>query len=296
MDEKYMAGVRPLDDDVLMHAADAAQLHSCKVAQESLSRFRVPTLLNEGDPNDRLFIAMFDGTGNDFRTDPDHATNVARMFNQLESLRVAGASAFHASYLPGPGTQENPITRIADGALGYTYQERLEQMYSDLVNKADQWKHENPDANIRVMGIGFSRGASQAAGFTNLLHERGIVDPSSQVLELDGKLSYARHLAPPGVTPQAVGLFDPVATGFPEKFDRRLAPSVVSGFQITAMDEVRAKFRSDQIIAPGLSEDGRFLNVQVAGAHADIGGGYIRDGLARRTYNLMIDYLNALRG
>ncbi|WNH54289.1 DUF2235 domain-containing protein [Stenotrophomonas oahuensis] len=251
-------------------------------------------LLEKGNPNERLFIAMFDGTGNDFRADPDHATNVARMFNQLESLRVAGSSAFHASYLAGPGTQENPITRIADGALGYTYQERLEQMYSDLVSKADQWKQENPDANIRVMGIGFSRGASQAAGFTNLLHERGIVDPSSQVLELDGKLSYTRHLAPPGVTPQAVALFDPVATGFPEKFDRRLAPSVVSGFQITALDEVRAKFRNDQIIAPGLSDDGRFLNVQVAGAHADIGGGYIRDGLARRSCNLMVDYCNAL--
>ncbi|WNH53887.1 XVIPCD domain-containing protein [Stenotrophomonas oahuensis] len=168
-------------------------------------------------------------------------------------------------------------------------------MYTDLVNKAAKWQKADPEVSIRVVGIGFSRGASQAAGFTNLLHERGIVDPSSEAIGPDGRSIYTRHLVPPGLTPQAVGLFDPVATGVPERFDRRLAPSVVSGFQITALDEVRAKFPSDQIIAPGLSEDGRFLNVQVAGAHSDIGGSYIRDGLARRSCNLMVDYCNALR-
>ena len=168
-------------------------------------------------------------------------------------------------------------------------------MYADLTEKANDWYRADPDTQIRVFSTGFSRGASQAAGFTNLLHERGIVDLDSRTIGADGQVTYTRHIAQPGLTPQAVGLFDPVATGFPEKFDRRLAPSVVSGFQITAMDEVRAKFRNDQIIAPGLSEDGRFLNVQVAGAHADVGGGYIRDGLARRSCNLMVDYCNALR-
>lgn len=294
MNDNNSAGVKPLDDDVLMHAADESQLQSYKRAQEALSRFQAPNFLDPGSPNERLFIAMFDGTGNDVRSDPDHATNVARMFGQLEASKDNVAGRLHAQYLAGPGTQSNPVTRTADGALGYTYQERLEKMYSDLVDKAVEWKQENPEASIRVVGVGFSRGASQAAGFTNLLHERGIIDPSSETLGPDGRLNYARHIAVPGVTPQAVGLFDPVATGFPEKFDRRLAPSVVSGFQITALDEVRAKFRNDQIIAPGLSHDGRFLNVQVAGAHADIGGGYIRDGLARRSCNLMVDYCNAL--
>ncbi|MCG8276426.1 DUF2235 domain-containing protein [Stenotrophomonas sp. NLF4-10] len=204
-------------------------------------------------------------------------------------------SQIYIRYLEGPGTQGNPLTRTIDAVLGYTYEERLEKMYADLVDKAQEWRRADPNVNIRVLSTGFSRGASQAAGFTNLLHERGIVDPTSRSFDANGKIIYIRHIAPPGMTPQAVGLFDPVATGIPERFDRRLAPSVVSGFQITALDETRARFPSDQLMPPDVSADGRFLNVQVGGAHSDIGGSYLRDGLASRSCNLMVDYCNALR-
>ena len=47
---------------------------------------------------------------------------------------------------------------------------------------------------------------------------------------------------------------------------------------------------------PDTTDGGRFLNVLVAGAHSDIGGGYTRDGMAIRSGNLMIDYLNGLSG
>lgn len=294
MNDKTLQGVMAIDDDVSFYSADDAHLGSYQKAQETLARFRVPQLGDPTDPHERIYVAAFDGTGNDKHLDPLHATNVARIDDQLKALSERDGQ-IHVRYLAGPGTQSNPLTRVADGALGYTYQQRLEEMYTDLANTAAKWQKADPEVRIRVIGIGFSRGASQAAGFTNLLHERGIVDPSSETIGPDGRPIYTRHLVPPGLTPQAVGLFDPVATGIPERFDRRLAPSVVSGFQITALDEVRAKFPSDQIIAPGLSEDGRFLNVQVAGAHSDIGGSYIRDGLARRSCNLMVDYCNALR-
>lgn len=294
MSGRDIPGPSAVGDGVSLVAADASHLRSYEEASDALARFKVPRLSEPENPHERLFIAFFDGTGNDFRKDPAHATNVAQIFKQLESPLADGNQRLYASYLPGPGTQNNPLSRVADGALGYTYEQRLEQMYNELVETSFRWKQADPDASIRVVGVGFSRGASQAAGFTNLLHERGIVDLGTRSLDANGRTVYTGYIAPPGSTPQAVGLFDPVATGFPEKFDRRLAPSVASGFQITAMDEVRAKFRNDQIIAPGLSDDGRFLNVQVAGAHADIGGGYIRDGLARRSCNLMVDYCNAL--
>ncbi|RRU11961.1 DUF2235 domain-containing protein [Stenotrophomonas sp. 278] len=294
MNNKDLSDVKPVDDDVAFYSASDAQLRTYQDASDSLARLKVPQLVDSTDPHARLYVAAFDGTGNDAAKDPLHATNVSRIDEQIKALSVSD-SQVHVRYLEGPGTQRNPFNRVLDGALGYTYEERLERMYADLTEKANDWYRADPDTQIRVFSTGFSRGASQAAGFTNLLHERGIVDLDSRTIGADGQITYTRHIAPPGLTPQAVGLFDPVATGFPEKFDRRLAPSVVSGFQITAMDEVRAKFRNDQIIAPGLSEDGRFLNVQVAGAHADVGGGYIRDGLARRSCNLMVDYCNALR-
>ncbi|MGD5182297.1 hypothetical protein QUS34_23010, partial [Xanthomonas citri pv. citri] len=81
-----------------------------------------------------------------------------------------------------------------------------------------------------------------------------------------------------------------------ELMDRRLPPSVVSGFQISAANERRGLFPVDQILPQGHSADGRFLHVTVAGAHSDIGGSYLRDGLGVRSFNLMTDYHNALLG
>ena len=101
-------------------------------------------------------------------------------------------------------------------------------------------------------------------------------------------------LREPGTVVQAIGLFDPVGTGVPRDHDRRPAASVMSGFQITAGDERRNLFQGTRITDSGITEDGRFLNVTVAGAHSDIGGSYRLDGLSIRSGNLMVDYLNAL--
>ncbi|SCB05740.1 unnamed protein product [Xanthomonas translucens pv. translucens DSM 18974] len=108
--------------------------------------------------------------------------------------------------------------------------------------------------------------------------------------------TYTRYHQAPGLTPISVGLYDPVPTGYMELFDRRLPPSVVSGFQISAEHERRGLFPVDQIMPHGLSDDGRFLNVTVAGAHSDIGGSYLRGGLGVRSFNLMTDYHNGVFG
>src|SRR5690606_38205222 len=59
--------------------------------------------------------------------------------------------------------------------------------------------------------------------------------------------------------------------------------------------ERRNLFPGTRIMDPGATEDGRFLNVEVAGAHSNIGGSYRLDGLSARSGNLMGDHLNALR-
>lgn len=100
-------------------------------------------------------------------------------------------------------------------------------------------------------------------------------------------------LVPPGKTLQAVLLFDPVATGVKDE-DRRLADSVVSGLQITAEDERRDQFDSTDLLPPGFSEGGRFLNHTVGGSHSDVGDTYVLNGLGTRSFNAGVDYLNAL--
>ena len=131
------------------------------------------------------------------------------------------------------------------------------------------------------------------------MQQRGIQDTTGAVYArgAHGQITHVDCTGPPlvepGNTAQAVGLFDAVGTGYPKrKEDRRLPPSMISGFQITADDERRGLFKSNHIIDPGMTPAGRFLAVTVAGAHSDIGGSYHRDGLAIRNGNLMIDYLD----
>lgn len=292
-------GIR--DDGVRYYQADAQQLQSYANARVALSGFNAPVLVHADNPHEYLFVADFDGTGNDKFKDPGHETNVGKIDDQIESLRFGGNKHIAHGYVPGPGTEDNRLVHTLDGMQGYTYDARIEEMYRQFIEKARGWRSKDPRAEIRVIAVGFSRGAEQAAGFTRIVQERGIQDSKgvSYTYNAEGLVAHATYTRPPLVEPgrvaQAIGMFDPVGTGAPERdYDRRLPPSVISGFQIIAADERRNTFKSDHIIDPGMTPDGRFLAVTVAGAHSDIGGSYHRDGLAIRNYDLMADFLNGL--
>jgi hypothetical protein len=292
-------GIR--NDGVPYYKADADRLQSYVHAANLLSRFDAPVLVHANNPHEHLFMAAFDGTGNDVFKDPGHATNVAKIREQVAVLARQGNKQIAVGYVPGPGTQDHYLARTLDGINGNTYDERIEKMYKQFIDKAWRWKQEDPDAVISVANLGFSRGSEEAAGFARLVHERGIQDPAGAVYTYDRhhQITHVEYTRPPLVEPgqvaQAVGLFDAVGTGEPvREHDRRLPPSVISGFQIISADERRGLFKSDRIIDPGITPDGRFLGVIVAGVHSDVGGSYHRDGLAIRSDNLMSDYLNAL--
>lgn len=302
MAEKHKRGKDGiLEDGVSHYAADAHDMQTFRDAKRDLSQFRTPVLIQASNPHERLYVAAFDGTGNDANSDPAHATNVAKIRDQIETFNRAGDHSIEVGYVAGPGTQTNPVERGRDGARGHTYDERLEEMYKLFIEQASKWRDEDPDVQIRLANIGFSRGAEQAAGFARLVHERGIQNPDGAIYTRNsqGQITHVEYTKPPLVPPsqvaQAVGLFDPVGTGEPvNEKDRRLPPSVITGFQLIAEDERRGLFRSSRIIDPGMTPDGRFLGVIVAGAHSDIGGSYHRDGLGIRNGNLMIDFINSL--
>lgn len=271
-----------------------------RLRQQELSAFREPVMVHSGNPHERLYVAGFDGTGNDKIRDPKHETNIGLITDQIENLNTQGSTRIVSGYVEGPGTQQELISRSLDGIRGYTVDERAERMYKMYIEQAWKWKREDPDAQIRVAGIGFSRGGEETALFARMVDERGIQDPSG------AKYTYGAHhqikhveyakppLVAPGQVAQAVALFDPVGTGHAMHEDRRLPPSVISGIQFIATDEHRGLFKSDHIIDPGLTADGRFVGVYVPGAHSDVGGGYLLNGLSIRTGNLAIDYLNGL--
>lgn len=287
-----------LDDESSVYPADAHDMHLYGDAGHALQQFRVPVLLDKDDSHQRLYVAAFDGTGNDADRDPEHATNVDKIRKQIETLK---SDRIGVGYVAGPGTQSGAWASAMDGKNGNTYDERIEAMYKQFIGKAAIWHKEDPQAQISIADIGFSRGAEQAAGFARIVQERGIQDPAGAKYTLDkeGQITGVKYTKPPLVAPgqvaQAVALFDPVGTGEPatEK-DRRLPSSVISGLQLKSEDEKRSDFKGTNIIDPGMTGNERFLGVLVPGAHSDVGGSYHRNGLSNRAGNLVIDYLNSL--
>jgi len=276
----------------------ASRLSIYAEVRAQLAAFDEPVLIHAGHPHERLFIAALDGTGNDAIHDPEHATNVALVARQVGQ---AGNVRIGFGYVPGPGTEQHGVISPAmDNMRGNTVDERAEEMYRQLIERAKQWRREDPDVQISVASVSFSRGSEEAALFARLVEERGIQDPAGARYTCDShhQIKHVEYTRPPLVPPhqvaQAVAMFDPVGTGSAMAMDRRLPPSVISGIQFIAMDEHRGLFKSDRIIDPGITPDGRFAGIYVPGAHSDVGGSYHRDGLSIRSGNLAVDYLNGL--
>ena len=76
--ERYPDGVSTIP-------ATASDLASFDRASGQLATFAAPVLHDSGKPDDRLFVAAFDGTGNSMAKDaPENHTNVARIAGQIE--------------------------------------------------------------------------------------------------------------------------------------------------------------------------------------------------------------------
>ncbi len=252
------------------------------------------------------------------------ATRLARV-PEVESrglVERAQAMANAKVWVPLSDYVKTPtkVNDLSDNATGWSADSRANTMYQRLTEQTQTWKVEaqaqGKDIQVVVSAYGFSRGADTAALFMNKVEDRGIKHPGNAVVTVDkygqrsmdykaGADKKYEDLAPPGKTPQTIGLFDPVGTGdLVNKMNRQLPASVISGLQITAMNEGRASFKVSTIIpfekandresTHGQSVDGRFLSLCVPGAHSDVGGSYICDGLANRSCNVMVNYQNAL--
>lgn len=289
------------------------------------------------DRNRYVFVAAFDGTGNDATRSLDEATNVHGLYDDFDRFihgdgpDSPGFSRMHARYIEGPGTQAGTLENKRDNAGGASVQDRVFEMYRDLGEKSQQWKKENPDAQISVVTFGFSRGAVEAAEFASVVGKYGIhanVDyavqpdddsrnntrswtdsllrrPPSVQAQTDFR-NLGDEIVAPGKVPIVAGLFDPVATGVAaDRHDRELPQTIRGALQITAVDEHRTLFPvndivSDRFIAQRENDPAnpdRFANVKIAGCHSDIGGGYgDGKGLADSSRNVMGAYLNGVLG
>jgi len=268
-------------------------------AQALQAQQQVPLLQRAHNPHEYLYFALFDGTGQDVHNTKQQTTNIGILKKQLDALEMQPDLRVGGYYVKGIGTQRNAFTRGFDKLLAFSWDEKIEEAYRELAKQASDWQRLDPDAQIRIVEAGYSRGAVLAPGLARLVDRHGIADPDHLDFGRDahGNIT-VESPRPPLVAPrqaaQAMLLFDPVATGMPRHYDARLPGSVISAAALLAMLEQREAFGHQAIIDPGLSADRRAANLPVPGGHSNVGGGARDTGLEAGAFNVAVDYLNAL--
>ncbi|MDF2816663.1 MAG: hypothetical protein K0S73_603 [Stenotrophomonas rhizophila] len=281
--------------------ATAGDLQMEQALRQELEQLSVPVLQRGNASHEYLYLAFLDGTGQDLNNSRLGApTTVGLLFEQADRLEKDAGNRIGSHYSQGIGTQSNAVGRAFDGLIAYSWEDGIKSAYRDLAVQASAWVNNDPQAEIRVVGIGYSRGAVQTAGLLRLIDEYGIVPEEGLGFGHDknGNISVISRLpplVPPGQAAQATLLLDPVATNMPANFDARLPPSVISRVAIMAAHEQRELFPHQAINDPGITPDGRAINVAAPGGHSNVGGGNRDAGLEILTGNAAIDYLNTLR-
>lgn len=237
----------------------------------------------------RVFFAVFDCSWKNAKVGPTGPTTVRQLHDQLKALENGAFDRIHTEHVETDCARDNWFTHPDHGRP--VLEDRLERMHELLAAQTELWLEQAPLAQISVVSMGGSWGATQAAEFSRTLHERGIRITLAGTESGPGDPLRSARVNATYRPSQAVILLDPVGT---PASDLRLPPSVLSGVQIVAGDEERPLFRSIPIIPDGLSEDRRFVGITVAGSHSDICGGYKLNGFAIRTFNLVVDYINSL--
>ncbi|WP_312316131.1 DUF2235 domain-containing protein [Stenotrophomonas sp.] len=280
--------------------ASADDLRLEQTLREQMAQLSVPLLQRSANAHEHLFFAFLDGTGQDLNNPKLGApTTIGLAFKQAQVIADEPDSRVGTHYSKGIGTQQNAIGRALDGAFAYSWDDGIKEAYRALADQSQQWKEADPDAQIRVVSAGYSRGAVQVAGLARLVDEYGIANPSSLEFGQDrnGNISVISRLpllVAPGQAVQATLHLDPVATTMPANYDARLPPSVISRVSILAADERRELFPHQTINDPGMTPDRLAINVTAPGGHSNVGGGNREPGLEILTGNAAMDYLNLL--
>lgn len=219
------------------------------------------------------FGVFFDGTGNNLEND------IARWDDDKEPTNVSKLHLLYpdekehfigATYIDGVGTTVGEEDSDWDKAIAYSIGEKVKK----AIETAQKFFRDFPNAPIGILDVfGFSRGAAAARHFVNEVHRLNKQSP--------------KYFGGPQLQVRFLGLFDTVGsigiagdnsqklyTG--EEFILDINPNAVQhAFHLTARHEQREYFPlSSLYTAPGQLPAAHFEEVELPGAHSDVGGGY----------------------
>jgi hypothetical protein len=147
-------GVELSVDGVPVRPATPEQIQQLQQNVEVARNLNVPRVFDASDPQARVFVLGLDGTNNS-KAVPGNVSNVALIDEEVAKLaKVNPAIVRH--YEAGVGTE--PLIGGLTQLTGVTIMNQVEKGYTALVEQANAWRREDPQAQISVIPIAFSRG------------------------------------------------------------------------------------------------------------------------------------------
>ncbi|MEJ2911610.1 phospholipase effector Tle1 domain-containing protein [Pseudoalteromonas sp. C12FD-1] len=242
---------------------------------------QVPRWVSETyDKQIKYYVIAFDGTGNDKDNiyGNSRQTVVAHLFNLLTK-----AHGYNGQYYKGPGTQKNFFPRKLDSAQCYSCKSIAKKALRDFEKYLKRSIDHSSNTEVRVITIGFSRGAAIARHFMN-----NVGNKFQTSLYSDKNIQEAPLVRTIGI------LYDTVATSVEDELQLEIAPSTDFLLHFIAKDESRRLFpviRDFDIDFPPMSgslqmldvnhcaspeiyTSERMIHIALPGAHSDIGASY----------------------
>ena len=242
-------------------------------------------------------IYLFDGTlQGRIKNETRDWSNIVRL-NELLKTNPPEDGDLLDLYGDGVGCRANE--RILGSTLGVGLEKRVEESFYDLGTLVLDARENHND--LRVFVFGFSRGAYAARIFCELVSfcgvpgDNGSFDFAMKCLKRHDEATALRQigdgtfLASPNI--DLLGVFDTVAmTGFGQGIDVSVLPAKVCHACHAMSYNERRKIFPLTRFAPGQS---RVEEMWFLGSHTDVGGGYIKRGLADRSLEWMVEVANA---
>jgi uncharacterized protein (DUF2235 family) len=266
----------------------------------------------ERSTNKRL-IVLFDGTWND-ATEGDAPTNVFRLATAIHGSRKTDKQQI-ALYLQGVGTRGSKTERLRDGATGGGLDEAILSAYMFLAQNYIPAEDDVPADEIFLFG--FSRGAFSARSLCGFITASGLLKRQTLARVAE---AWDYYRTPPRkrakkvytvdrhekVEVKCLGVWDTVGSlGIPNGLvflgtpnaeyqfhDTSPSPLVRNAFQALAIDEFRDEF-VPTLWTGQQPPNTRIEQVWFAGAHADVGGGYLDGALANIPLHWMAERAEA---
>ncbi|EKG91530.1 hypothetical protein GOP96_07450 [Vibrio cholerae] len=243
---------------------------------------------SSGERNIKFYVVAFDGTQNnqyDFDKNSERETIVAYLYNSLPKN-------YQGNYYFGPGYKD-----IIDSVLCTTCVSKAETAIKDIKKKISNEWGGIPNLEVRVIVLGFSRGAAIGRHFMNLLDENFQTSLLASITSTE-----------PLVRTTAI-MFDTVPTSVSDKLQLSISESTDYFIHIIAKNERRDLFYGVKDYDPNfitlpiiydetefhtcskseVKSSSRLFQIELPGSHSDIGSSYKNGiGTLYRNYGLFI--------